>query len=181
MSDARHRPLVYIEGDGDELTVRTGGFVKAEDGGIIKAESGGIIKLEKGGKISVESGGEISVEPGGKISNQGMVYEAHTAGDTLLAAESGSIHSSVGASGAITLILPAATVGLNFEFYVGAAQELRLDPSGTQTIALPSTGVQGAAGKYLTANAVGEFVRLVCFVAGTWHSYPYSGTWAAEG
>lgn len=106
--------------------------------------------------------------------------EAHTAGDTLTVAESGSIHSSVGAAGTITLVLPAATVGLNYKFYVGAAQELRIDPDGTETISLPSTGVPGAAGKYLTANAIGETVELVCCNAGTWGVFGFTGTWTAE-
>jgi len=107
--------------------------------------------------------------------------EAHTAGDTLTAAETGSVHTNTGAAGTITLILPAATVGLEFYFYVGAAQELRLDPNGTETISLPSTGVAGAAGKYLSADAVGETVHLLCGKAGTWSVMGYTGTWTAEG
>ncbi len=109
------------------------------------------------------------------------VTEKHTAGDTLAAAESGSQHSNTGASGTVTLVLPAAVAGLEFWFYVGAAFELRLDPNGSETIALPSTGVQGAAGKYLVADAVGEYVRLICETAGTWLASPYAGTWTAEG
>lgn len=106
--------------------------------------------------------------------------EAHTAGDTLTVAESGSVHTTVGASGTVTLVLPAAVVGLEYFFRVGAAQELRIDPDGTETIALPSTGVQGAAGKYLTANADGESVHLVCTKAGQWSAYGFTGTWTAE-
>ena len=94
--------------------------------------------------------------------------EAHTAGDTLTRDESGSIHTNDGAAGAITLILPAATVGMVFLFVVKAAQELRLDPNGTETIATPLTGTPGAAGKYLTANALGESALLVCTKAGEW-------------
>ena len=114
------------------------------------------------------------------VSGKKKTTEKHTAGDTLLAAESGSHHSNTGASGTITLVLPAALVGMEFDFYVGAAQQLRLDPAGSETIALPSTGVQGAAGKYLVADAVGEFVRLVCETAGAWLAFPYAGTWTAE-
>lgn len=108
------------------------------------------------------------------------VVEAHTADDTLTAAESGSIHTSVGAGDTVVLTLPAATVGMEFLFRVGAAQELRLDPDGTETIALPSTGVQGAAGKYLTANADGESVHIVCTKAGQWSVFGFTGTWTAE-
>lgn len=107
--------------------------------------------------------------------------EAHTADDTLTAGESGTVHTNTGASGTITLDLPAAVVGLEFFFYVGAAQELRLEPDGTETISLPSTGVPGAADKYLVADLAGETVHLVCAVAGSWSVMGYTGTWAAEG
>lgn len=109
-----------------------------------------------------------------------LPVEAHTADDTLTTAESGSVHTNTGAAGAVVLTLPPATVGLNYQFAVGAAQELRLDPDGTETISLPSTGVPGAAGKYLTANAVGETVGLFCAVAGSWSVSGYTGTWTAE-
>lgn len=109
------------------------------------------------------------------------VVEAHTAGDTLTTAESGSIHTSTGASGTITIVLPAAVVGLEYSFYVGAVQELRIDPNGSETISLPSTGAAGAAGKYLVADAVGETVHLFCAKAGTWSVRGYTGTWTAEG
>lgn len=107
--------------------------------------------------------------------------EAHTADDTLTEAESGSVHTTTGASGTVVFTLPAAVVGLEYYFQVGAAQELRLDPDGTETVALPSTGVQGAAGKYLTANADGETVHIVCTTAGGWSVFGYTGTWTAEG
>jgi hypothetical protein len=112
---------------------------------------------------------------------QARLVEAHTADDTLTAAEMyGSIHTSVGATGTVVLALPAAVVGMHGQFRVGAAQELRLDPNGTEKISLPSTGVPGAAGKYLTANADGETVALVCTKAGEWSVMGYTGTWTAE-
>ncbi|HVJ67579.1 MAG TPA: hypothetical protein VM510_06320 [Caulifigura sp.] len=108
------------------------------------------------------------------------IVEAHTSGDTLAASESGSVHTTVGASGTVTYAMPAAVVGLQFFFRVGAAQELRIDPNGSETIALPSTGVAGGAGKYLTANADGETVHLMCTKAGEWSVFGYTGTWTAE-
>src|SRR5690606_25911799 len=75
-------------------------------------------------------------------------------GATLTAAQSGSVVTNLGAAGAATFALPAATVGLEFLFYVLAAQELRIDPNGTETIGLPSSGAQQAAGKYIGADAV---------------------------
>jgi len=103
-----------------------------------------------------------------------------TADYTVLASESGKLFSTVGASGTVVFAMPAATVGLKYRFHVGAAQELRIDPNGTETISLPSTGVAGAAGKYLTANAAGETVDLECVSAGTWACFGFTGTWTAE-
>lgn len=128
--------------------------------------------------MPIISGGKV-IE-GARTRNAWGDVEAHTANDTLTAAESGTTHTNTGATGTITLTLPAATVGLRYTFAVGAAQELRIDPNGTETISLPSTGVAGAAGKYLVADAVGENVELACFVAGTWGVKSYTGTWTAE-
>lgn len=94
--------------------------------------------------------------------------------------DNGTTFTNEGASGAITFALPAATVGQWYRFKVKVAQELRIDPNGTETIALPSTGAQGAAGKYLTANADGEGVELECVKAGVWEANWYTGTWTAE-
>ena len=97
------------------------------------------------------------------------------------AAYSGYIITNEGATGAATFVLSAAAVGVELTFMVMTAQELRIDPTGTQTIALPSTGAQGGAGKYLTADAVGEWVKLVCVKTGPWQVEGYFGTWAHEG
>jgi len=98
----------------------------------------------------------------------------------LVESECGATFTTVGATGTCEFDLPAALVGMEYKFQVGAAQELRIDPDGTETIALPSTGVQGAAGKYLTANAADEGVWLRCNRAGEWDVVSYTGTWAAE-
>lgn len=101
-------------------------------------------------------------------------------GATLTAGDSGAIISNAGASGAATFPLPPATPGLEFTFVVEAAQELRIDPNGTETIALPATGVQQAAGKYITADAIGERIHIVCITAGTWDVLYHQGTFTAE-
>lgn len=107
--------------------------------------------------------------------------EAATADRTVLAAEcDGRVFTTVGAAGTVVFAVPAAKLGMELRFRVGAAQELRIDPNGTEVIALPSTGVAGAAGKYLTANADGETVHLVCTKAGTWSVFGFTGTWTAE-
>jgi hypothetical protein len=86
------------------------------------------------------------------------------------------------AGGVVTFALPAAKVGMGFRFLVQAACPLRIDPNGNETIALPSTGAQGSAGKYIWADAIGESVEIECLVAGTWNVGigAYTGTWTAE-
>lgn len=103
-----------------------------------------------------------------------------TADFDIEAADSGKTYSSTGATGTITGVLPPAAPGLKYRFRVGAAQQFRIDPDGTDTISLPSTGVPGAAGKYLVADAAGETVDLECVVAGTWSVFGFTGTWTAE-
>ncbi|HYE20972.1 MAG TPA: hypothetical protein VEA69_21175 [Tepidisphaeraceae bacterium] len=150
---------------------------------VYREQGGDKMIVASGGEIEVKSGGTLDVQAGSTLTLAGKTVrtvEAHTADDTLTAAESGSVHTNNGAAGAITLTLPAAVTGLEFFFGVREAQELRLDPDGTETISLPSNGVPGAAGKYLTANAAGETVHLMCVEDGTWAVMGYTGTWTAE-
>ncbi len=96
-------------------------------------------------------------------------------------AYSGGVFTNEGATGAAVFALSPATVGVELTFMVMAAQELRIDPSGTETIALPSSGAQQAAGKYITADAVGEWVTLQCVKTGQWQVKGFLGTWTVEG
>lgn len=102
-------------------------------------------------------------------------------GGGVSAAMAGSIISNEASGSAATFNLPAALVGMEFYFYVLAAQELRINPDGTETIGLPSSGAQQAAGKYITADAVGEYVHIICAKAGQWETLDYRGTWGVEG
>lgn len=87
--------------------------------------------------------------------------------------------SNKAAAGAVTFALPAAEQGMRVTAIVQAVQELRLDPNGTQTVALP-TGVQQAAGKYIVADAIGETISLICLTPGTWDVENHNGTWTAQ-
>ena len=110
----------------------------------------------------------------------GRLVTAKTANYTVTDDESGDVLTTTGATGTVTFTMPPAVVGLEYYFRVGAAFELRIDPDGTETIALPSTGVAGAAGKYLSADASGETVHVICTVAGSWAVFGFTGTWTAE-
>jgi len=104
--------------------------------------------------------------------------EAHTSDDTLTAAESGSVHTNLGATGAVTLTLPAsAAPGTVFTFAVQAAQELRIDP-GSATIRDDSGQT---ADKYKAADAIGESLKLIADSNGDWVTIAKNGTWTEEG
>lgn len=104
----------------------------------------------------------------------------HTASDTLKKGESGTIHTTVGASGTVVLTLPPATLGLEFFFYVGEAQALQIEPASGEFISLPSTGVPEAANDYITADLEGESVHLMCCEAGKWAVMGFTGTWTGQ-
>lgn len=102
-------------------------------------------------------------------------------GGNVNAAYAGAIISNFASGSAAVFNLPAALVGMEFYFYVLAAFALRINPDGTETIGLPSSGVQQAAGKYIEADAVGEYVHIACVKAGQWETLGYRGTWSVEG
>lgn len=138
------------------------------------------LRIPAGRVVDVESNGVwIDTREAEALTNvRNTLVDAD--GATLTPAQSGLIVSNAGASGAATFVLPPATPGLEFIFVVEAAQELRIDPDGTETAALPATGVQQAAGKYIVADAIGERIHLVCLTAGTWDALSHAGTWTAE-
>jgi hypothetical protein len=103
--------------------------------------------------------------------------ESHTTDDILTVAESGSVHSNLGATGAVTLTLPSsAPAGVTFTFAIQAAQQLRIEP-GSKTIRDDSGQT---AGKYKWADAIGECVTFVADENGDWLTAAKNGTWTEE-
>jgi len=103
--------------------------------------------------------------------------EAHTNDDTLTVAESGSVHTNLGASATVTLTLPAsAPAGTTFSFAVQAAQQLRIDPG---TAAIRDDSGQ-TADKYKSANTIGASLTLIAESAGNWATISKNGTWTEE-
>ena len=102
-------------------------------------------------------------------------------GGAINAAMAGAIVDNTPSGSAAVFNLPAALVGMEFYFYVLAAFAMRINPDGTETIGLPSSGAQQAAGKYIEADAVGEYVHIACVKAGQWETLDYRGTWTVEG
>jgi len=103
--------------------------------------------------------------------------EAHTGDDTLTESESGGVHTNLGATATVTLTLPAsATAGTVFYFAVQAAQELRIDP-GSATIRDDSGQT---AGKYKSADAIGDSLYIVADENGDWVTIAKNGTWTEQ-
>ena len=105
------------------------------------------------------------------------IIEAHAGDDTLTEAESGSIHTNLGAAATVTFTLPAsAPAGTVFYFAVQAAQELRIDP-GSATIRDDSGQTTG---KYKSADAIGESLCLAADANGDWITVAKNGAWTEE-
>jgi hypothetical protein len=110
----------------------------------------------------------------GGVANK---IEAHTSDDTLTAAESGSIHSNLGATGPVMLTLPtSAPAGTVFTFAVQAGQELRIDPGAA---AIRDDSGQ-TSDKYKAADAIGECLTVVADSNGDWATIAKNGTWTEE-
>lgn len=107
------------------------------------------------------------------------VVEAHTADDTLTAAESGSVHTNYGAGGTVALTLPTAAAGQTFTFKVMAdAQALRITPAAGDAIYIGASA--GSAAEYWWADAAGETLTLTAVDATNWVADAYIGTWTQE-
>ena len=103
--------------------------------------------------------------------------EAHTSDDTLTEAQSGSIHSNRGATGTITLTLPAsAAAGTKFTFAVQESQRLQVDP-GAGAI---RDDIGTTADKYKWADYVGENLTIVADGTGDWFVISKWGSWSEE-
>ncbi len=103
--------------------------------------------------------------------------EAHTSSAVLAAAESGSVHTNLGAGAVVTLTLPAAAApGTVFTFAVQSAHELRVSPGAA---AIRDDSGQ-TAGQYKSATSVGASLTLVADANGDWATIAKNGTWTPQ-
>ncbi len=113
--------------------------------------------------------------PGAGSGGGSAVIEEHTADDTLTEGESGSIHTNRGATGVVTLTLPAsASQGTEFTFCVQEYQQMRVDPG---TAAIRDNSGQ-TPGRYKWADAIGECITLVADSNGDWVVTSKYGIWS---
>lgn len=105
--------------------------------------------------------------------------EHHTTSDLLTRAESGSLHTNLGATSTVTLTLPQDAVrGDYFDFALMAAQPLRIDPGAAGAIYI--NGAKQADDKYVWADDEAESLRLVADGNGDWVALFAVGTWSVE-
>ena len=175
LADDKQDVYVYLNSSGTLVTDEYSGFPDMATTPHIRlaivGTSGGDIESI----IDCRAGHNIAMPYG--AGGLKKTVEAHTGDDTLAAAESGSVHSNLGATTTVTLTLPvSAPAGTAFSFAVQAAQELRIDP-GTATIRDDSGQT---ADKYKSANAIGASLMLVADSAGDWATVAKNGTWTEE-
>jgi hypothetical protein len=96
----------------------------------------------------------------------GITNVTKTANYTLVALDSGKYLNNIGASGAVTNTLPTAVAGMQFNFYIDAAQILCVQAVGSDTIRYGAT-VSAAAGN-IYGSAVGSTLHLFSPASGKW-------------
>ncbi len=149
------------------VKVKINGNTLASDGDGLKGN------YQDGTGITITDDSIAATGGGSKVK---PVYD-HAEDYTLSDDESGSIHTNRGATGIITITLPAAPgTGTFFHFAVQEVQIMRIEP-GANAIRMD---IGASDGKYKWANAVGECVTLVADVFDDWIPIAHRGSWAEE-
>lgn len=137
------------------------------------ATLGSAVVRTSDGKIQMSQLGTNTVlfDVNGEILGSPKKVTTVSAATALTKAQTGTIVTNNGATAAIVVTLPDATVGAHFEFLVNAAYLLTAKCAGTNTIRGGATSV--------AASDAGSRCRLVCVIAGTWELESIIGTWAS--
>jgi hypothetical protein len=175
LADDKANIYVYLDAQGVLVTSEYTGFPSMAATPHIRLA---IVSTSGGDIISItdcRSGHNIAVPyTAGGVRR---IIEAHAADDVLAAAESGSVHTNLGAAGTVTLTLPtAAQQGTEFTFAVQSAYELRVDPGAA---AIRGSSGQ-TAGRYKAASTIGASLTLVADANGDWAAVAGDGTWTQE-
>lgn len=95
------------------------------------------------------------------------IISHHTANFTLVAQHTGTVHTNLGAAGAVTITLPQnPPKGTEFKFVCQADQELRLDPGAAGGIYIK--GGKQVDDKYVSITDIGDFIHLIADGNGDW-------------
>ena len=173
LADDKTNIYVYLDSDGQLITNEYTDFPDMANElhvrlAVVSTSGGDIVSI-----VDARDHHSIAM-PGGNLVG---TVEAHTADDTLTEGESGSVHTNRGATGTITLTLPAsASVGTQFTFAVQETQQLRVDPGAA---AIRDNSGE-TADKYKWANGIGESITLVADTNGDWMTVAKNGVWTEE-
>jgi hypothetical protein len=175
LADDKASIYVYLDSAGDLVTQEYSGFPDMATTAHVRLA----VVTTSGGDITsiVDArGGHHLMVPWG-AGGVKKTLEAHTSNDALVAEESGSVHANLGASGVVTLTLPAsAEAGTVFTFAVQASQQLRIDPG----VAAIRDDSGQTADKYKWANTIGACLTVVADSNGDWVTIGKNGTWTEE-
>lgn len=177
LADDKAVIYVYVDAGGSLVTDAYAGWPDMASAkhvrlAVVQTSGGDIVSI-----VDARDHHSISLPGGPGAPGGSVVIEAHAADDTLTETESGSVHTNTGATGVVTLTLPAgASAGTQFAFCVQAAQQLRVDPGAA---AIRDNSGQ-TAGKYKWADAVGECITLVADSNGDWVTVGKYGVWTEE-
>lgn len=94
---------------------------------------------------------------------------------TVVVTDSARLFTNTGAAGEVDFTLPAAALGLVFEFSITVAQVLKVIANTGDTIRIAAS-VSASAGN-ISASTIGNCVRLVCIAANKWVAQSNEGTW----
>jgi len=91
----------------------------------------------------------------------------HAASFTLTGLQSGTVHTNLGASGAVTATLPQSPPkGTHYKFVCMADQALHLEPGAAGGIYVK--GAKQADDKYVSVTDIGDFIHLIADGNGDW-------------
>ncbi len=176
LADNKANIYIYIDSSGTLVVDEYSAFPDMSAGTHVRlaviTTSGGVIT-----SITDARDHHSIALPNSSSSGGSGVIEPHTTDDTLTEAESGSVHTNLGASSTVTLTLPASAAGgTTFTFAVQANQQLRIEP-GANAIRDDSGYTTG---KYKWADAVGESITLIADSNGDWVTIAKNGYWLEE-
>lgn len=174
LADDKANVYVYLTGAGILVTNEYSGFPDMATTPHIRLAIVTTSDSDIASIVDCRSGQNVLPYGAGGIKTQ---IEAHTGDDTLQAWESGGVHTNLGATGIVTLTLPAsAPAGTTFTFAVQAVQQLRIDP-GTKAI---RDDIGQTADKYKWASVTGACLKLAADSNGDWVTAAKNGTWSEE-
>lgn len=167
----RNIPRVYVEAAGGDASFYINEYFQNISTGIqsgLHADSVLIYQQDGSPRQWIYAGG--MAQP---VTRGALV--ARTTNLTLNASDSGGQYSNAGATGAVTITLPAASPGLTFTFRCMASQNLVVQAASGDVIRVGAS--QSTSGGTATANGAGQVLTLTAMDSTNWVADSSTGTW----